>query len=291
MPELMSWNKWQKWRATAGGGVRGVRGSTEQRWEAHLWRAAMEEYHGADWQNTLRSGRTITRADRTALSEEVRQLFPDVRCTSVGSGEAAAPRSSTMLRRAGALLMDLDEYDEHFARVSRTCAIGSQVFPDTFTPEVARVAKAKVNLLKTAFDTIASGPNDGVPPGRDHPDVGSTLVEMFLDRFEQEADAELFSPGVRSLFEAYDELLNYYEKPTGRQLLQTSRTAAAETREEELLEFQRQMGRPSRPSPAAATARGPKGSGRPEGAQFKERRTRRSCERRRCRASRGRRRR
>ena len=69
--------------------------------------------------------------------------------------------------------------------------------------------------MKSANEKIAAFSD--IPPGRDHPDVGSTL-----------ADFELFSPGTRAVYEAYDELLLYYEKPSGIQLLQMNRVAAVE---------------------------------------------------------------
>ena len=259
-PELVNWNKWQQWRSTDGGGPKGPRGRPEQQREAKLWRAAMKEYYGEDWQDVLRTGKTSIGADRLALGQEVRELFPDVRCTTVGSGDAAAPKSSSLLRRAATLLVDLESYESHYDRISRLCTIGSQMYPDTFTPEVVRVAKVKVNLLRSAYETIASCPDDDVPPGRDHPDVGATLAEAFLVRFEQETDSELFTPGVRAVFDAYDELLAYYEKPSGSQLLQMSREASVRTREEDLPEVRRQ----SRPVAAAPPApRGPVRTGEP----------------------------
>ena len=95
-------------------------------------------------------------------------------------------------------------------------------------------------------------------------------MEAFLERFELETDSEHFTPGVRALYVAYDELLTYYEKPSGKQLPQMNRVAAVETREEEPPEFRRQTGLPSRSSPAAAAAPGPKGSGGPKGPNSKK---------------------
>ena len=175
----------------------------------------------------------------------------------MGSGDTAAPKSSGLLKRAGTLLVDLESYESHFNRISRLCEIGSQMYPDTFTPEVVRVAKAKVNLMMSVYETIASCAEDEVPPGRDHPDVGATLAEAFLLRFEQETDSELFTPGVRVVFDAYDELLSYYEKPSGSQLLRMAREASAKTREEDLPELRRQPRPVAATPPAPVRTRGP----------------------------------
>ena len=163
------------------------------------------------------------------------------------------------------LLVDPDSYESHFERVTYTCTLGEQVFPDTFTPEVVRVIKAKVNLMQTTFETILTN-QDPVPPSRDHPDVGRILVEAFLDRFERETDAEHFSPGVRSLYEAYDELLQYYEMPTGKELMEAGRIAAMGAREDEPPEFRRKAGFPARSPQGAAAATRPQGPGGPMGA-------------------------
>ena len=101
-----------------------------------------------------------------------------------------------MLRRLNVLLVDLDSYEEHFDRVARLCEIGQKAYPETFTAEAVRVAKAKVNLMRNAFYTIADA-DGGIPPNRDHPDVGSTLMESFIANFEQDYNPELFSPGPR----------------------------------------------------------------------------------------------
>ena len=68
----------------------------------------MKEYHGEDWYGALRTGKASAGADRLAFGQEVRELFPDVRCTTVGSGDTAAPKSSGLLNRAGTLLVDLE---------------------------------------------------------------------------------------------------------------------------------------------------------------------------------------
>ena len=89
----------------------------------------MKEYHGEDWSEVLKTGKPTIGAGGLALGQEARDLFPDVRCTSVGSGEAAAPRSSGLLRRAATLLVDLESYDAHFDRIVRVCEIGSKLYP------------------------------------------------------------------------------------------------------------------------------------------------------------------
>ena len=132
----------------------------------------MENYYGDDWRTLLRTGRAASRAERIAAGDEVRTLFPDVRATSVASGASAAPRCSTLLRRANTLLTDTGSYQAHYARIVRTCTLGSQISPDTFTPGFVRIAKAKVNILLKAYETIEEMQDD-VPASRDHPDVGN----------------------------------------------------------------------------------------------------------------------
>ena len=124
----------------------------------------MAEYYGLDWRNQLRTGKAASRGDKVAACKEVRRLFPDVRATTSGSREATAPKASSLLRRATMLLVDPDSYESHFERVTYTCTLGEQVFPDTFTPEVVRVIKAKVNLMQTTFETILNpGPSPSEP--------------------------------------------------------------------------------------------------------------------------------
>ena len=91
-------------------------------------------------------------------------------------------------------------------------------------------------------------------------------MELFLDRFELETEAEHFSPAVKALFEAYDELLTLYERQDGKTLLQANRVAAVEALEEEPAEFRRRagvFGHP--PQPAAAAAPDPGGPNGPRG--------------------------
>ena len=52
---------------------------------------------------------------------------------------------------------------------------------------------------------------------------------------------------MRALYEAYDELLEYYEKPNGKALLQVNRAAAVENCEEEPPEFRQRRGLPPIP--------------------------------------------
>ena len=164
-----------------------------------------------------------------ALEQEARKLFPEVPCTSAGSGPAVAPKSSRYMRRVNVLLEDVESYEEHHDRIARLCEIGQKMYPDTFTSETIQVAKAKINIMRSAFLTIADA-DDGVVPGRDHPDVGDTLKELFLARFEQDFEPELHSPGTRGIVEAYDELLHAYDQPSTNTLLQWNREAAARPR-------------------------------------------------------------
>ena len=224
-PELMKWNRFQTWRSKEGGGPKGVRGKEEQQRESRLWRAAMEEFYGADWWDQLYSSKLAATDEGVALGQEARKLFPDVPCTSMGSGPAVAPKSSGMMRRVNVLLENLDSYEEHHDRIARLCEIGQKMYPDSFTAQTVQVAKAKVNLMRSAFYAIADA-DDGIPPGRDHPDVGNTLMEQFLARFEQDFEPEYFSPGARGIVEAYDELLHYYDQPSANTLLQWNREAA-----------------------------------------------------------------
>ena len=85
-PELVTWNHWQRWRSTEGKGPKGVRGRTEQQREVKLRRAAMKKYHGEDWWEVLKTGKSTVAAEGLALGQEARYLIPDIRCTSVGSG-------------------------------------------------------------------------------------------------------------------------------------------------------------------------------------------------------------
>ena len=224
----------------------------------------MKEYYGPDWREILRAGDAASLEEKVAAGREVRRLFPHVRATTAGSGEASAPKASTLLRRATMLLVGPESYEEHYAAVVRTCVLGAQVFPDTFTPTAVRVIKAKVNLMMRAYETIATG-GDRIPPGRDHPDVGKILVEAFLDRFARETDVELFSPTTRSLYEAYEELLECYEMASAKDLLAANRTAAAEAHEEEPPEFRRQTAFQSRCPPTPTAAPHPRGPGGPTG--------------------------
>ena len=161
----------------------------------------MQRYHGAEWKEALDAKKKL-RSERLQAAQAVRELYPDVLCSSLSSRETA-PRTSTLLRRADTLLVDASSYAEHFEKISQLCLLGSRLYADTFTREVCGKIKTKVNLLKEAYETIAEDPGeDGVPAGRDHPDVGHILAEMFLLRFEEETDREYFSPGARSVFEA-----------------------------------------------------------------------------------------
>ena len=97
-------------------------------------------------------------------------------------------------------------------------------------------------------------------------------MELFLERFELETEAEHFSPAVKALFEAYDELLTLYERQDGKTLLQANRVAALEALEEEPEEFRRRadvFGHP--PQPAAAAAPDPGGPNGPRGHNSRER--------------------
>ena len=128
-PKLLAWNRWQAWRSTEGKGPKGVRGREEQQREVKLRRAAMKEYHGEDWWEVLKTGKSTVAAEGLALGQEARDLFPDVRCTSVGSGPATAPKSSGLLKRVNLLLLDLDSYEGHHDRVVRVCEIGQKSTP------------------------------------------------------------------------------------------------------------------------------------------------------------------
>ena len=254
-PELMGWNAWQSWRANGGGKVGGTRGREEQNAEVSLWRAAMAKYYGQDWRTQLRTPKAPSVEERVAAATEVRRLFPSVRSTTAGSRDASAPKASSLLRRAMVLLPDMESYGTHLDAVKRACILGKQVFPDTFTEAMVKKLKARVCLLMAAYETIArtlDARED--PPGRDHPDVGKTLVDAFLDRFGQETSVELFSPHGMSLYEAYEELLETYEQMGAKELLEASRIAAKGDHEEEPEEFRRPVGPRPRAQQHAAAA-------------------------------------
>ena len=135
-PELMKWNQFLTWRKDVGGGPKGIRGKKEQGRESGLWKKVMREYYGADWwEKAYRQKADRGMDERITLGQEVRNLYPEVPATSLGSGPPTAPQSSGILRRLNELLVDLESYDTHFDRVARACEIGQKLYPDTFTSD------------------------------------------------------------------------------------------------------------------------------------------------------------
>ena len=62
--------------------------------------------------------------------------------------------TSTVLKRANVLLLNLGEYRTHYERVVRLCVLGSELYPETFTKAFCEKTKAKVNIMKDAYEVI-----------------------------------------------------------------------------------------------------------------------------------------